>query len=212
MCDNDFPLSVYVKKDGAWQLIDFLFTVGPLASRDFVIPIDISESAEEEIEIMLETGFMFWELDYAALDCTKNSDLNITLLEPSLAIGTGSQDWTVSLKKTDNQYMVQENVGEVTEIIFEATPPDQNQAQSVFLHSRGYYELVRDFKGPPVILELNKFKRPGCQNKSYVLVKLNGNSRNFKNTGPKDSVPAFQHSYRSIRIEEAENQGFESTI
>jgi hypothetical protein len=161
LLDSDFPLSIYIKENGSWKLIDYLFTVGPLASRDFVIPVDVSGLMGEEVEIKLESGFMFWELDYAAMDFSENIELHRTQLKPSIALGTGSQYWTTSLAEADGQCMIQEKVGDVTEVIFKTIPPVKNQQQTVFLHTRGYYELIRDFKGVPEITELNKFKVPG---------------------------------------------------
>jgi len=159
--DNDYPMAVYIKKSGEWKLIDHLLTVGPLASRDFVVPVDISEITGKEIEIKLETGFMFWELDYVAMDFAENSELKVSIVKPSIALGTGSIDWTLALNKTDGNYMAQEKIGEVTEIIFSTTPPLSDQKQTVFLHTHGYYELIRDFKGMPKTSDLKKFKEPG---------------------------------------------------
>lgn len=159
--DNDFPLSVYIKKNDEWKLIDYLFTVGPLASRDFVIPVDVSDLYGEEVEIKIETGFMFWELDYVAMDFSEDNDYEVSIVKPSMAIGTGLKDWRSDLLSTDHQYMIQKNVGEVTELIFKTPLSLKNQTQTVFLHTRGYYELIRDFTGVPELMELNKFKEPG---------------------------------------------------
>lgn len=160
MRENNFPLSVYAKQNGQWELVDYLFTVGPLAAREFVIPIDLQKYPGEEIEIKIETGFMFWQIDQIAMDFTPNTDLSIRHLRPLTAFGTGHQDWVFALEKTDGQYMAQERVGEVTELSFAVPPIPDGQVQSAFLHTRGYYELIRDFTGLPELLELNKFKDP----------------------------------------------------
>ena len=57
--------------------------------------------------------------------------------------------------------MVQENIGDVTEVIYKASYQKESEKQSVFLHTRGYYELIRDYEGLPQLIELNKFKKPG---------------------------------------------------
>jgi hypothetical protein len=157
----DFPLSIYAKTNNEWRLIEKLYTIGPLASRDFVIPIDLTGIDGEELEIKLETGFMFWEIDHAAIDFTENKELEITFLKPFKADGTGGHDWTFALSQTDEKYMAQESTGDVTEITFKAEPSAPDKVRSAFLHTRGYYELVRDFTGLPEITELNKFKKPG---------------------------------------------------
>jgi len=159
--ENDFPLSIYIQQAGEWQLADEVMTVGPLADRELVIPLDLSSIAGETVAIKIETGFMFWELDYAALDFTDNQALEVTHWQPLRAFGTGQQDWTTALAATDEQYMAQEQVGEVTELVFPVPPVPAGQVQTVFLHTRGYYELIREFSGLPKIAELNKFKTPG---------------------------------------------------
>lgn len=159
--DNDFPLSIYVKENGTWKLVDFLYTIGPLASRDFVVPVDLMAVMEDQVEIKLETGFMFWELDFAGMDFTADENVNLTYLKPVKAIGTGSADWTRALSFLDKEYMAQEQVGEVTEVVYRAKIPAKDHAQTYFLHTSGYYELVREFEGLPNIVELNKFKKNG---------------------------------------------------
>jgi hypothetical protein len=161
MLDNDFPLSIFINKDGKWLMVDYLFTVGPLASRDFVIPINLCDISGKEVEIKVETGFMFWELDYAGMDFSENVKFQVDILKPSLAIGSNFVDWTSALENTDDYFMTQESIGDVTEIIFKASPQRKDQVQTIFLHTCGYYELIRDFKGLPEISELNKFKEPG---------------------------------------------------
>ncbi len=158
--DNNFPLSVYAKHQGTWKLIDYLPTVGPLASRDFVIPIDLQEYPGEEIEIKIETGFMFWELDQVALDFTDDIDLKTYHLSPFTATGSGGENWQAALLETDGESMSQERVGAVADLRFSVPPAADNQVQSTFLHTRGYYELIRDFSGLPKLVELNKFKDP----------------------------------------------------
>ncbi|MFN8256238.1 MAG: hypothetical protein U0W24_11145 [Bacteroidales bacterium] len=161
MTDSDFPLSIYIKSNNQWKLVDYLNTVGPLAARNFVIPVDFSDIKNNEIEIKIETGFMFWEIDYACIDFSSNSELNIAAIQPKQAIGTGLKNWKSALENIDNQYMIQENSGEFTELLFTEVPRQIYENQTVFLHSRGYYELIRNFKGIPQINELNKFKIPG---------------------------------------------------
>jgi hypothetical protein len=159
--ENDFPLTFYIKSNGEWKLIDYLLTVGPLASRDFVIPIDLSNHHSDEVEIKMETGFMFWEMDFVGMDFSENQNISTTNQKPTLAFGTGSMDWTSALEEKDNQYMAQENVGEVTEVVFRAMKAQEGFEQTCFLHTSGYYELIRKFEGLPKLTELSKFKQPG---------------------------------------------------
>ena len=159
--DSDFPLFISVKKNGKWEMVDYLLTVGPLAPRDFVIPLDDSEVMSDNIEIKLETGFMFWELDYAGMDFSENTIFETNTLKPYLAYGTGSKDWKAELEKSDDLYMAQENIGDVTELVFIVPDRLQYKPYTAFLKTQGYYELIRDFDGLPEWAQLKKFKEPG---------------------------------------------------
>lgn len=159
--ENEFPLSIYIKKNGKWVFVDDLLTVGPLATRDFVIPIEMADIQGDEVEIKVETGFMFWEMDYAGMDFTSQKPMSMDIIKPAMAVGTGARNWTSALKEADKNYMAQDSVGQITEITYPSVKHRDDEAQTVFLHTRGYYTLIRNFEGLPHIVELNKFKTPG---------------------------------------------------
>lgn len=155
------PISIYQKVGEVWQLVDRLHSVGPLADRELVIPVELSPNQEGLVEIKLETGFNFWDIDYAGMDFSEPISTEVTHLQPIRAFGTGDIEWTEALTSTDQHYMVQENIGEVTELVYAAVPCSPEEAQTAFLHTRGYYELIRDYEGPPQIRDLKKFQEPG---------------------------------------------------
>ncbi|KAA3637709.1 MAG: hypothetical protein DWQ02_06305 [Bacteroidetes bacterium] len=159
--ENGFPLSVHVKIGDEWKLVDYLHTVGPLADRDFVVPVDLSEIEEDQVIVKFSTGFMFWELDQVAMDFSPNTDVKIKRLLPLMAMNSDGKDVTSQLKTTDGDYLAQEMVGQTAEIRFAEVPVAATEQQSVFLHANGYYELIREYEGAPKIGELTKFKTPG---------------------------------------------------
>jgi len=186
--DNNFPLSIYVKKNNNWQLVEEIMTVGPLAYRDFVIPIDLSHISDHKVEIKIETGFMFWELDASAMSFATDRAMDVEIIKPAFANGTGAKDWTRSLMYADQDYMIQPTPGNITEITYKPSSPLPDHLQSVFLHTRGYYTLERDFTGVPEISELNKFKTPGhfsLYSKANYLNMLNMEDKMFCLTSQK---------------------------
>lgn len=158
---QEFPLSIYLNTKHGWELVEHLPTVGPLASRDFVIPINIDRVAGEQIELCLQTGFFFWEVDYAALDFTDQQPLDIRKVQATLATGQDGVSRRAELAADDGLYFAQPVAGMVAELRFSAVPVPEGQSQSVFLHAKGYYEHVRDYTGLPKISELKKFREPG---------------------------------------------------
>ncbi len=161
---GDLPLRVYLKKQGQWQKIEELNAVGPLALKELLVPLNLSGIDSDEIELKLESGFMFWDLDYAAMDFTPESpsQLFITHLNPISALDKANQDQTLLLKAADQNYLEQKAVGESITLKYPQAPTLEGMKQSFFLESRGYYELVRKFKGTPQVDELNQLKAPGA--------------------------------------------------
>ncbi|CAN5369165.1 hypothetical protein BH23BAC1_BH23BAC1_31540 [soil metagenome] len=160
--DQGIPLSVYLETENVWEFVDYFNVIGPLASRDLVMPVDLSGVKGDEIKIKLECGFMFWEIDYAAIDFSENLPVNVSHLSPSSAIDEKGNDVAAMLAESDDQYLNQPEVGNEAILKYAALNSKAEHQQSVFLHSRGYYEYIRDYKGKPDFIYLNSFKRKGA--------------------------------------------------
>ncbi len=156
--DQDVPLSIYLETKKGWKFIDYFEVVGPLAFREMVIPIDLSKAESRVIHIKLETGFMFWELDYAAMDFSENIHMDYTSLPLIAAEDEIGNDVKSVLLRDDDLYLIQPDVG--NEVILNYASPsdetgrDQNSQISLFFHSKGYYERIRQYSNDPDWLTL----------------------------------------------------------
>lgn len=160
--EQNIPLSVYLKTDNGWDLIDRINTVGPMASRDIAVPINLSNVIGQEVVIKLETGFMFWELDYAGIDFTENVALDINYINPTEAIDGNNVDVTALLSAADKNYFVQPNVGDEVVVTFKTSEKNPDLKRTYFLKNRGYYNYIRDYKGTPNFQKLKLFKEAGA--------------------------------------------------
>ena len=160
MDEQHIPLSVYIKTQNRWELIDKINTVGPMASRDIVIPLDISEVNEDKIQIKLETGFMFWEVDYVGIDYSEQMSIQLNYMDPVLAIDQDNKNVTKLLTKVDKNYFIQPNVGDQVNVTFKFHSENPNLKQSVYLKNRGFYNYIRDYSGEPNFSKLKLFKEP----------------------------------------------------
>ncbi|SDL84769.1 hypothetical protein [Kriegella aquimaris] len=158
LVDQHIPLSIYVKNSGKWELIEKINTVGPLAMRDLAIPLKLEESGSDKLEIKLETGFMFWEVDYVGIDYSVNVPVEIEYIKPYKATDQNGIDVTSLLAVADQNYFEQPRIGDEVEVIFIAKENRNHQKQSVFLKNRGYYNYIRDYKGIPDFDNLKTFK------------------------------------------------------
>ncbi|MCM4159931.1 hypothetical protein DHB64_08515 [Antarcticibacterium sp. W02-3] len=159
--DQNIPLSVYLRTGGEWKLVEQIPTIGPLAFRDLVVPIDLGNFKEEKVVLKLETGFIFWEIDRAGMDFSENIQMTEVVLEPSFAIDEKGEDVTELLRKADQQYLIQPEVGNEVIVSFKYKPENHTGSATAFLKNRGYYTYIRDYKGLPQFAELQKFKESG---------------------------------------------------
>lgn len=156
------PLSVYVKENNRWRLVERIPTVGPLAARDFCVPINTSAIQSDDLEIKISCGFMFWELDYAAIDYSKDEVTTSTFPVLKSATDENGNDVSQLLEKTDALYLVQPQPGNSVELTYQLPKLKKEKAYDVFLHARGYYEHIREYEGLPNRNYLMSFKREGA--------------------------------------------------
>ena len=105
--EQQLPLKISVLVNNTWQTQHELITTGPLATREMVLPIDISGVNQSDINVRLSTGFMFWEIDYAAIDFSKDVPMQINTLHPLKATDERGSDVLSLLIKEDAVYLQQ---------------------------------------------------------------------------------------------------------
>lgn len=162
--DQGIPLSVYLETEKGWKIVDYFNVMGPLASRDLIMPLDLSETKGGEIRLKLECGFMFWEIDYAAMDFSEDIPVKLNKLKPVTCIDENGKEVSSALASSDKDYLFQAEAGNEVTMTYVLPELKECSRRSLFLHSRGYYEYIRDYKGSPNIFTLNSFKKKGAFN------------------------------------------------
>lgn len=161
--EQQIPLEVSVKTTSGWKKITDITTIGPLATRNMVVPIELPESSEDFTAIKLSSGFMFWEIDYAAIDYSEENTFNIQKITPSKATDELGKNILPDLQKEDAVYLAQPDIGNAATIVYTAMPlNDISKTRTYILHTKGYYEHVRDFKNGPNPGFLKQFKNPNA--------------------------------------------------
>jgi hypothetical protein len=163
--EQHMPLEVSVKTSSGWQKVTDITTTGPVATREMVIPVDLSGINEPYTEIRLSSGFMFWEIDYTAMDYSPDKDIVVETVSPSIATDETGKNVLATLTKADGIYLEQPVPGNVVTLQYPFKRlDDPGKCHSYILHTRGYYTHIRDFKNPPDISFLKQFKKPDAFN------------------------------------------------
>jgi hypothetical protein len=161
--DQHIPLEVAVQTNSGWKTITSIPTIGPLATRNMVLPVDLSAIKGPVTAIKLTSGFMFWEIDYAAIDYSQDEPFTIEKITASKASDELGKNILPDLQTEDGQYLAQPEIGNMATMVYNtAALIDQSKTRSYILHTKGYYEHIRDFKNAPDFGFLNQFKNPGA--------------------------------------------------
>ncbi len=158
---QNIPLAVYVKRDGAWQLADRVPAPGPMADREMVVPLDLRGIRGDEIEVKLEFGPGFWDIDFAGLDLSPDREIHQTTVRLNKATDQDGRDVSAMLLDGDDSYLVQARVGDTAQLSFAAPAAREGWDRSVFLHSQGHYKIIRDSGGVPNLAKIKSLWKPG---------------------------------------------------
>lgn len=161
--EQQIPLDISVNTEKGWLNTTSLTTIGPVAFRETAIEVDLSAVKGDEVEIKLGSGFLFWEIDYAAMDFSTDKSFSIEKLNPESAIDEAGRDILPELIGEDGVYHQQPSIGNSATIVFKSkTKIDESATATYILETKGYYEHIRDFKNPPDVKFLEQFKKPGA--------------------------------------------------
>jgi hypothetical protein len=160
LLDQDIPLSVFLKQGDDWKLKDYFNIAGPMALRDDILPIDLKGIKSDTVEVKLRTGFMFWEIDYAAMDFSSNEQVKSIEAEPLTVTDKTGADRLGLVRSKDKDYCVLREPGDEITLTY-PIPSLQDSERTVFLHTSGYYKILRELKGKADRKKLETFRNPG---------------------------------------------------
>lgn len=158
--NQGIPLSLYVERDGNWEFVDYYNVAGPMKHKDDVLSVPLNGNETDPLRMKLEFGNFFWEIDYASVDYSSEVQVKSHTLPVKTAITEDEKDITGFLQKSDNKYYTQPTMDNQAVVTFDM-PELTNQNRTVFLHSKGWYEILREPEGKPDIEKLKAFRNPG---------------------------------------------------
>lgn len=162
--DQKLYMDVCIKTDTGWKYIDYFELTGPMGRRDLVMPVSLTHLASDmpgKVQLKLTSGFMFWEMDYAGMDFTVNAPVSCQYVKPVSAVTETGKDVVAEILTDNTEYYIQKETGERSLITYQLPEVAGGLARTIILHSKGYYEHVRDYKGKPDVATLLLLSEPG---------------------------------------------------
>ncbi len=158
--EQGITLTVSVKTDEKWNDIETIELVGDATYNTLVIPIDKKWITDAPLEIRLQSGFMFWQIDYLALDNTPEKPLEISVPELKVIHEGQSAEIKTAIDYDDNNYLQHISKSDSTYIEFEGLVSKENMERTLILKSKGYYTTNPEKEGKLHLAELMKLKQP----------------------------------------------------
>jgi len=156
--DQSLPLLVSAKKDGGWKPVDYFLTPGNLAARDMIMEIDLADYKDSgQIQLKLETAYMFWEIDYAAMDFSEHNAISTADIIPYNLVKAGRTEQLPDPAQQD----ITLNDKEALNIDFLLKKNMPGMVSSCFFVGRGYYHDNTHYEGKPDAATLASFAQKG---------------------------------------------------
>ena len=165
MLDQGILLSVYLETDSGYKFVDYYNVAGPAADRKDVLELDLSGISGDRVNVKLVSGVLFWEIDFAGIDFSADREVSTTMVKADYAMDEEGNDVSSLLQYDDDKYLVQPDLNNEACLRFRVPPVATGAERSVFLHSKGNYEPLREPKGKPDIKYLKTMLNPGVYTK-----------------------------------------------
>lgn len=157
--EQQIPLSISIKTNTGWKDVACLTTTGPVATREVIVPL-AELPADNELQVKLSSGFLFWEIDKVAIDYSPNEAFTVKEYTPVTAWDEVNKNVLPLLQKEDGIYCKQPVPGNIATLTYDYTPVNNAAlTQTFILHTKGYYTHVRHFKGGMNKAFLQQFKQ-----------------------------------------------------
>jgi len=155
------PMSVYLDEGNGWEMVDYFNIAGPLATKEDVLNLDLSQVEGDFVNIKLTFGHLFWEIDKLAMDFTPDIPVHQTSLTLTQAISQDGTDIHGLVNQDDGEYYVQSEIGDSAELVYESIPKPNELKRTFLLHSKGHYKVIRENTSEPDLVQLSKYQKPG---------------------------------------------------
>ena len=156
------PLSVYMKQNGEWKYIDYFEVIGPMADRDVIMQLELPALKDaDKIELRLECGAMFWEIDYVGMDFSPQQKIFRNTVALNKAVDEKGRNVTNQMTRDDKKYYTMPDVGNQALLTYSIPPSREGMDRTVFLHSKGHYKIIANPRGIPDVKYLESFWEPG---------------------------------------------------
>jgi hypothetical protein len=147
--EGTYRLPIEVEEPSGWVVRGALPNGGPLLAEDRVIPMDVSHVRGTQLHIRLRPPVGYWAFNSFAAAYGSGQAVNVSRVAANSARTSAGKDILPDLAAADERYYPMPDVTDQADVTFPAPARKTGQDRTVFLHSRGWYQLhLRDNSAP----------------------------------------------------------------
>jgi len=147
--EETYRLRIEVEEPAGWQVRGTLLGGGPLLAEDRVIPLDVSRVRGAQLRLRLRPPVGFWAFNSFAVSYGAGQEVRINRVAAQSARTSDGKDVLPDLAASDGRYYQMPSTADRAEISFPAPPRKNGMNRTVFLHTRGWYQLHLRESGEP---------------------------------------------------------------
>jgi hypothetical protein len=154
--EGTYRLPIEVEEATGWVVRGALPNGGPLLAEDRAIPLDISHVRGTQLRIRMQPPVGYWAFNSFAAAYGSGQAVNVNRVAADSARTSEGKDILPDLAAADDRYYPMPNDTDQAEIVFRAPTRKAGQDRTVFLHSRGWYQLHLRDNGAPDLVTFSK--------------------------------------------------------
>jgi hypothetical protein len=154
-----YVLKLDVDESGTWHPRALVPGGGPFIAETRVVPLDVSHAAGDSLRLRIRPPSGFWALNSFAVSYGDDTPpIAVDTLAPLQARTSDGRDVLAELSAADDHYYAMPTTADRAIVSFRAPAPRPGTERSVFLHTRGYYQLHLDERNAPAVAELQRIE------------------------------------------------------
>ncbi len=154
--EGTYRLPIEVEEATGWVVRGALPNGGPLLAEDRAIPLDISHVSGTQLRIRLRPPVGYWAFNSFVAAYGSGQAVNIRRVAANSARTSGGKDILRDLAAADDRYYPMPDPTDQAEITFRAPARKAGHDRTIFLHSRGWYQLHLRDNGAPDLATFNR--------------------------------------------------------
>lgn len=160
---REMMLQVSVWDGTRWYPMGHIWPVGPAASKDLVVELNLESFHEFPLKVKLEGPTGVWMVHSAEIDYSYyNIPSNVQELELQKATDQSGRNVLPMLQKADNRYLDMPETSNTVNLEFPAPPLQKGMERSIIVSAGGYYTIhVPEYEESQPGLLYEVLTRPG---------------------------------------------------